>query len=122
MPIEINIYPGDNHNISANFNTAMARSVAFFDRWLKQPVDLATIEGPTLFASSVVNLRAGPGVGFAVVGQLTPGASLPIIGSNVDRTWWQVQTPAGPAWAIANLTLAARAREVPVTEEAAGPE
>ena len=28
-------YPGDNHNISLNFGTAMARSIAFFDRYLK---------------------------------------------------------------------------------------
>ncbi|OGK17498.1 peptidase [Candidatus Roizmanbacteria bacterium RIFCSPHIGHO2_01_FULL_39_12c] len=28
-------YPGDDHNISANFNTAMQRSVEFFDKYLK---------------------------------------------------------------------------------------
>jgi uncharacterized protein len=32
---ELYIYPGDDHNISANFNTAMQRSVEFFDRYLK---------------------------------------------------------------------------------------
>lgn len=29
-------YPGDNHNISANFGVAMARSIAFFDNYLKE--------------------------------------------------------------------------------------
>ncbi|MCB0062177.1 MAG: prolyl oligopeptidase family serine peptidase, partial [Caldilineaceae bacterium] len=33
--VEYYEYPGDNHNLSVNFNTAMARSVAFFDRYLK---------------------------------------------------------------------------------------
>jgi dipeptidyl aminopeptidase/acylaminoacyl peptidase len=33
---EIFTYEGDDHNISANFNTAMERSVAFFDRNLKE--------------------------------------------------------------------------------------
>ncbi len=28
-------YPGDNHNLSVNFNTAMARSIAFFDTYVK---------------------------------------------------------------------------------------
>jgi len=28
-------YPGDNHNISANFAEAMAQSIAFFDKYLK---------------------------------------------------------------------------------------
>ncbi|MEA2669415.1 MAG: uncharacterized protein QOJ33_2349, partial [Chloroflexota bacterium] len=34
-PVELFTYPGDNHNISNNFNTAMSRSIAFFDRALK---------------------------------------------------------------------------------------
>ncbi len=33
--VEYYEYPGDNHNLSINFNTAMARSIAFFDQYLK---------------------------------------------------------------------------------------
>ncbi|MHB0874518.1 MAG: alpha/beta hydrolase family protein [Anaerolineae bacterium] len=33
--VELFTYPGDNHNISANFGAAIARSVEFFDRYLK---------------------------------------------------------------------------------------
>jgi dipeptidyl aminopeptidase/acylaminoacyl peptidase len=33
--VEYYEYPGDNHNLSVNFGTVMARSVAFFDRYLK---------------------------------------------------------------------------------------
>ena len=33
--VEYYEYPGDNHNLSVNFNTAMARSIAFFDQYLK---------------------------------------------------------------------------------------
>ncbi|MEZ4657734.1 MAG: alpha/beta fold hydrolase [Caldilineaceae bacterium] len=33
--VEYYEYPGDNHNLSVNFGTAMARSIAFFDRYLK---------------------------------------------------------------------------------------
>ena len=32
---ELYTYPGDNHNISANFGIAMQRTVAFFDRYVK---------------------------------------------------------------------------------------
>ncbi|MCR4324330.1 MAG: alpha/beta fold hydrolase [Candidatus Curtissbacteria bacterium] len=32
---ELNVYQGDDHNLSANFNTAMQRSIEFFDRYLK---------------------------------------------------------------------------------------
>ncbi len=34
-PVELYLYEGDNHNISNSFATAMARSVEFFDRYLK---------------------------------------------------------------------------------------
>lgn len=34
-PVAYYEYPGDNHNLSVNFNTAMARSIAFFDQYLK---------------------------------------------------------------------------------------
>ena len=33
--VEYFMYPGDDHSISASFNTAMARSIAFFDRHVK---------------------------------------------------------------------------------------
>jgi dienelactone hydrolase len=122
MPIQLVTYPGDNHNISGNFNRAMSESVAFFDRWLKQPIGLAGTTGPAVFTGSgVANLRSGPGTTFEVVGQMQAGESLPVIGSNVDRTWWQVQTANGPAWVSSSVTLAARYAAIPVVEDAAGP-
>ncbi|MEK7517906.1 MAG: alpha/beta fold hydrolase [Patescibacteria group bacterium] len=33
--VELFIYPGDDHDITSNFGTAMQRSVEFFDRYLK---------------------------------------------------------------------------------------
>ena len=33
--VQLFTYPGDDHNISQSFSTAMARSVAFFNRILK---------------------------------------------------------------------------------------
>ena len=34
--VELFVYPGDDHNLSENFNLAMQRSVEFFDKYLKQ--------------------------------------------------------------------------------------
>lgn len=122
MPIELITYPGDNHNISGNFGAAMSQSVAFFDRWLKQPIELAEAAGPAVFTGNgLANLRAGPGADFAVVGQMQPGDSLALVGSNVDRTWWQVQTAEGLAWVADSVVLAAHFADVPVVEDAAGP-
>lgn len=35
QPFEFYTYPGDNHNISANFSVAMQRTLAFFDQYVK---------------------------------------------------------------------------------------
>lgn len=34
-PVELYLYENDNHNISVNFSTAMARSIQFFDTYVK---------------------------------------------------------------------------------------
>jgi dipeptidyl aminopeptidase/acylaminoacyl peptidase len=34
-PAELFTYPGDNHDIAANFGIAMQRTVAFFDKYVK---------------------------------------------------------------------------------------
>jgi dipeptidyl aminopeptidase/acylaminoacyl peptidase len=34
-PVELYLYEGDNHNISVNFNTAIQRSIQFFDTYVK---------------------------------------------------------------------------------------
>jgi fermentation-respiration switch protein FrsA (DUF1100 family) len=35
LTYEFYSYPGDNHNISGNFNIAMQRSIAFFNKYVK---------------------------------------------------------------------------------------
>ena len=35
-PVELFTYEGDNHNISLNFGSAMARSIQFFDTYVKR--------------------------------------------------------------------------------------
>jgi uncharacterized protein len=35
LPTELFVYEGDNHNLSVSFNTAMQRSLAFFDHHVK---------------------------------------------------------------------------------------
>ena len=119
MPVNLYVYPGDNHNISGNFGIAMSRSVQFFDRFLAQPLDIASILTPTVFSGvGPVNIRSGPGTDHAVVGQMQPNESLSIIGRNADSSWWQVSTPDGPAWVAASVTTAARFADVAVVESA----
>ncbi len=37
-----------------------------------------------------VNTRSGPGVGYDLVGELSQGMQLAVVGKNDDGTWWQV--------------------------------
>jgi uncharacterized protein YraI len=68
--------------------------------------DQAISELPLLTPSVVLNVRAGPGVDYAVVGQLAQGQSTKIIGQNPEGTWWQVAYPPdsdNPAWVSADI-------------------
>ena len=42
---EFYTYPGDDHNLSANLGTALQRSVAFFDQYVKNAEPVAAAEG-----------------------------------------------------------------------------
>ena len=46
MPVSLRKYRGDDHNISRHFAEAMKTTVAFFDRWLRAPVNLSAGNGP----------------------------------------------------------------------------
>jgi fermentation-respiration switch protein FrsA (DUF1100 family) len=43
-PAEFYTYPGDNHNLSNNLNTALQRSLAFFDKYVKNAAPAASEE------------------------------------------------------------------------------
>ncbi len=62
-----------------------------------------------------VNIRSGPGTGYAVIGLLRTGQSLEIVGRSADSAWWQVSTPQGLGWVAAKVTVASNVDErVPV--------
>jgi uncharacterized protein len=115
MPVSLREYRGDDHNISRNFAEAMKSTIAFYDRWLRAPVNLSAKNGPRVYSGgSEVNLRAAPGVHSALVGKMGLGASLPIVGANPDRSWWLVKTEKGTAWVSAGVTVAGHTRSVPI--------
>ncbi len=59
---------------------------------------------PQVTAPNTVNMRAGPGTNYPVVGTLTAGISLPIVGKNDDGSWWHVhQTDGSVGWVAASV-------------------
>ncbi len=69
-------------------------------------------------ADSNVNLRQGPGTNYPVVGTVSPGAELTVLGRNADSSWFRIETAAGQqAWIWGSLiTLSIDAASVPVAE------
>lgn len=62
--------------------------------------------GPMLTVLVDLNVRAGPGVDYPVLGSLAPSQSFQISGKNPEGTWWQIIYPPGsgsPAWVSADV-------------------
>lgn len=63
---------------------------------------------PTLMglvrARQNINVRSGPGIGFAAIGALSPGDSVQVLGRNDDFSWYQVRLEQGDiGWVSATL-------------------
>lgn len=71
----------------------------------------------TAVTTADLNVRAGPGQDYAVLGLAPAGTELIIVGKNPDATWWQVVYPVGSderGWVFANFTRADNTDNVPV--------
>jgi hypothetical protein len=66
-------------------------------------------------AGQGINLRAGPGTVYDIVGGLPSGASLSLLARTIDGSWYQVDYRGRPAWLFAGLVTANRELdEIPV--------
>jgi len=71
---------------------------SFASKYITQ-VPMSEIDKPMVSASeNNINIRSGPSTDYNVIGTLSAGKSLPIIGRNADSSWWQVTTSNGDGW------------------------
>ena len=88
------------------------------------PEPAATPE-PTAAAAEVVirgqvtvhgdlNVRAGPGTEYPVVGGATLGQEFAVTGKNADGSWWQIDLDGQPGWIFAPYVTAVDTENVPV--------
>lgn len=76
-------------------------------------------DSPTAYVrTALLNLRAGPGVSYALLGRVAEGEALPIVGALADGTWWRVQAGGGEAWVFGDLVQIAGPIEQVPREEA----
>lgn len=75
-----------------------------------QPTDTPTetpVPRPVVVVDSQMNVRSGPGTGYAVLDQVQAGDELDILARSQDSKWWQVTLPnGGEGWLAASLVTA----------------
>lgn len=64
----------------------------------------ATPPPPIATTKIIVNVRAGPGAVFALLGKLPRGVSKPILGKSQDSKWWQIDFSSKRGWIAADFT------------------
>jgi hypothetical protein len=76
--------------------------------------------------TSPVNVRAGPGTDYPVVGQLEPGQEVIVTGRNEDNSWWQIslteaQETDSPGWVYEELVTFSGSDEIIPVAKAPSP-
>lgn len=61
-----------------------------------------------------MNVRAGPGTEYPVVGGATLGQEFAVTGKNADGDWWQIDLEGLPGWIFAPYVTAVDTENVPV--------
>jgi len=72
---------------------------------------------PYLVANWTINIRSGPDITYALVGQLSQGQLAEIVGVNPDGLWWSIRIPGaqgGQGWVAAAYVTASNIENVPV--------
>lgn len=69
---------------------------------------------PMVSITTPVNVRAGPGTGYAVMGTAAPGDHYDIMGKNSAGDWWAISYKGRMAWLYAPLVTAMNAEGVEV--------
>ncbi|MBW7884608.1 MAG: SH3 domain-containing protein [Caldilineaceae bacterium] len=81
-----------------------------------------TTEVEAVVAADALNVRGGPGAGYARVGSVAAGDRLPVLGRDARCSWLYVRTPAGNGWVSGTyIDLTASCDLVPIKEIAAAP-
>ena len=66
--------------------------------------------GVTVRADGATNVRAGPGVGFAIIATLISGEEVRATGRNADASWLFVEIDGGAGWVSADVVAVAGIR------------
>jgi uncharacterized protein YraI len=68
------------------------------------PTAAAPLTPSLTISNTFANVRSGPGLNFAVLGQVQQGTQLAVSGKSADGAWWQVTFNGAPGWLFGELT------------------
>jgi uncharacterized protein YraI len=57
-----------------------------------------TPTGLQVRATGNLNIRSGPGIGYASLGYLTTGSTADVVGRSADGAWWEINFASGRGW------------------------
>lgn len=73
-------------------------------------------EGPVATINGDMNIRQGPGTGYARIGGAFEGEEFGITGKSADGEWWQIDFDGEAGWVYAPFVTATNADHVPTVE------
>lgn len=88
---------------SARFKDSTVTAPVNTSSTVETAVDESADEPIAIVTTAVLNLRAGPGTDFALLGRVVQGNRLPIVGRSANSMWWQVKAVGGKAWVYGEL-------------------
>ena len=118
--------PTGSHNIMIEYYEASG--AAFMDYSLTRvdnvqpytPPPSSTNNASITVTSPTLNVRNAPSVtGGAVLTRITRNSSYPIVGRNVDSSWWQVNVNGVSGWVSGQFVSTSNTQSVPVTDNSA---
>lgn len=71
---------------------------------------------PNVNIEKLMNVRAGPGTSFRIIGQANGGDEFEITGTDFSRDWWQIDYNGQTGWVYASLVTAQNAHMVGIAQ------
>lgn len=71
-------------------------------------------ESPVATINGDMNIRQGPGTGYARIGGAFEGEEFGITGKSADGEWWQIDFDGEEGWVYASFVIATNAENVPI--------
>jgi uncharacterized protein YraI len=76
---------------------------------------------PQVTVSSMMNVRAGPGTNYNIIGSANAGQTFRVTGRNPENTWWQIDFNGQPGWLFGDLVTAQNTQAVAVASNIPAP-